>query len=171
MLRAGCFYVSTIVSTCDAGKYTSDNTYFGDYRFVLARIPAHMYIIAKHSHQIRNQRPPPPPPPPPRFTQERSNDLCAACALAEIIFAQVYIPYYTVPQTQYIFGKKFIPIIMFCMGFDGAKLSACITPELHGRFLRNKRHNDRLSLHYFAKFLEDLIFHEHPEILLVLKGI
>ena len=100
MLRAGCFYASTIVSTCDAGKYTSDNTYFGNYRFVLARIPAHMYIIAKHSHQIRNQRP--------RFTQERSNDLCAAFALAEIIFAQAYMP-----QTQYIFGKKIIPICLY----------------------------------------------------------
>ena len=159
MLRAGCFYASTIVSTCDAGKYTSDNTYFGNYRFVLARIPAHMYIIAKHSHQIRNQRP--------RFTQERSNDLCAAFALAEIIFAQAYIRCH---KRNTFLGKKNYPH-MFVWGFDGAKLSACITPELHGRFLRNKRHNDRLSLHCFAKILEDLIFQEHPEIRLVLKGI
>ena len=102
MLRAGCFYVSTIVSTCDAGKYTSDNTYFGNYRFVLARIPAHMYIIAKHSHQIRNQRP--------RFTQERSNDLCAACALAEIIFAQVYIRCH---KRNTFLGKNLSPYVLY----------------------------------------------------------
>ena len=153
MLRAGCFYVSTIVSTCDAGKYTSDNTYFGNYRFVLARIPAHMYTIAKKT-VIKFEISAPDLPRNGRTT------------FAEIIRAGIY----TVPQTQYIFGKKFIPIC-FVWGVDGAKLSACITPELHGRFLRNKRHNDRLSLHYFAKILEDLIFQEHPEILLVFKGI
>ena len=71
--------------------------------------------------------------------------------------------------SYHIFGKTLSPYV-FVWRFRWMKLSACETPKLHDRFLRNKCQNYRYSLPDFDKILEGSIPPDTSRNFISLKG-
>ena len=91
-----------IIPACDTGKYASVIACFAISIPVLARIVVHTCILAKNSHQIRNQHL--------RFAQDRSNDPSVAYALAEIKFRRSYGRCH---KRNVFFGRILFPYVLY----------------------------------------------------------